>query len=198
MGRSHLSGDHQIEGTGVGLAIAKSLVELVKGKIELKSTVGQGSCFSVIMPKGTVVEVNPGSESDSKDELDTDRINHDCDLLYIEDQEENVHLVLKIIKHRSKIRLLSAPNGKIGLEYTKDLKPDLILLDIHLPDMDGLAVFKKLKCMKCISMIPVIALSAASMKEDINKALEVGFNGYITKPIDIKSFLKLQDERLGS
>ncbi len=90
--------------------------------------------------------------------------------------------------------MLSAPNATEGLKIAEARLPDLILMDIHLPGMDGLSAFKKLKTIETTRNIPVIALTADAMSGDIKKALDMGFHSYITKPIDVHAFLKKVDK----
>ena len=118
-------------------------------------------------------------------------------VLYVEDNAVNLELVSDILSLRPRIRLLSASNGTMGLELAQVYQPDLILLDIHLPDMSGFEVLKRLRSSDDTRPIPVIALTAQAMPQDVHRGLEMGFEQYITKPISVKSFLAIVDEILG-
>jgi CheY-like chemotaxis protein len=117
-------------------------------------------------------------------------------VLYIEDMESNLRLVESIMLNRKHIELITATNGLDGIEMALDQLPDLILLDIHLPGLSGLEVFKKLEDRKETNGIPVIALSADAMQENINITLEMGFASFVTKPIRVLEFLNIIDNIL--
>ena len=105
-------------------------------------------------------------------------------------------MVEKIIKQRSNIRLLSAPQAKLGLELARGHRPDLILMDINLPGMSGIEALEYLKRYEETRGIPVVAISANAMPEDIDKAKEAGFNEYLTKPVDMDRLFETIDEYL--
>ncbi len=117
-------------------------------------------------------------------------------LLYIEDNSTNRELVRYIIDHRSGLIYLEAENGRQGLEMGKCHHPDLILLDIHLPDMDGFTVLRHLKSDPETADIPVIALTGSTTAADIRKASEIGFTKFLSKPINIKEFNSALDAAL--
>jgi CheY-like chemotaxis protein len=117
-------------------------------------------------------------------------------IIYIEDIPANVKLVKQILNSRQEIKLLSAQTAQDGIELAQVETPDLILMDIHLPGMDGLTAFKKLQTINETKNIPIIALTADAMDGDIKKALNLGFKSYITKPIDVPSFLNTIDKIL--
>ncbi len=111
-------------------------------------------------------------------------------ILYVEDNSANLELVKQILSQFAHIEILSTPDGKIGLDLAKAHIPDLILLDINLPGISGLEVLKFLRSFEETKDIPVIAISANAMESDIQRALQEGFDAYITKPIRVKDFLK--------
>lgn len=100
----------------------------------------------------------------------------------------------KILERRKDIELISATHAALGLKLAEAQLPDLILLDINLPDMDGLTAFKKLQANEATRSIPVLALSADAMEADVQAAMELGMAGYLTKPIDVSSFIKFIDD----
>ncbi|MDH4273894.1 MAG: transporter substrate-binding protein, partial [Gammaproteobacteria bacterium] len=168
-----------IEGTGIGLALTKQLTLLMNGVIGVDSVVGQGSTFWCEFPltqKKTVI----ATPSDAP----TSQNHPQFDVLYIEDNAANLRLVEAMLRNKTNIRLLSAINGKQGLELVNRYLPAVILLDIRLPDMDGYAILKTLRADRRTSDIPVIALSADAMPIDIERGQKAGFNNYLTKPIN--------------
>ena len=187
----------KIEGTGIGLTITKNLLEFMGGKIVVDSSQGKGSRFSIQLKEGR------DSMKIEVDDFDTDHSiptgnsgNDHKTFLYIEDNLTNYELVKQILMERPQINLLHAVDGKTGIELSMKHSPNLILMDINLPDMNGKIVFKKLKDNPLTSSIPVIALSADAMQSDIQEALNLGFGNYITKPIQITPFLEKIDEIL--
>jgi signal transduction histidine kinase len=184
-----------IEGTGIGLTITKKLIELMGGTIGVESTIGEGSFFYIDIPVSIQAY---SSQTEDRDEPDKSSLTdyHKKKILYIEDIPANVSLVKQILDSRQEIKLLSAQTAQDGIELAQVEIPDLILMDIHLPEMDGLTAFKKLQTINETKNIPTIALTADAMDGDIKKALNMGFKDYITKPIDVPSFLNTIDEIL--
>jgi CheY-like chemotaxis protein len=117
-------------------------------------------------------------------------------LLYIEDNSANLRLVMQLLERRPNIKLLTAKEPVVGLKLAAQKIPDIILLDINLPVMNGYDVLKNLRQNKVTKNIQVIAISANAMPKDIEQGLEAGFNEYITKPIDIKALLSSIDNLL--
>lgn len=191
-----IDSDVEIEGAGLGLFIAKKLIENMHGSISVDSTPGEGSCFTIELPEGDKVESKEKSLSSKVDPLDEETLKRTYTLLYIEDNPSNLEVVKQILNQHRNIKFLSAPNGKLGLELAQNHNPDVILLDIHLPDMNGKEIFEKLKVNNKTSAIPVIALSADAMESDIKEALNLGFCSYITKPIDVSLFIETIDKVL--
>jgi len=177
-----------IEGTGIGLVITKNIVELMAGHINMESKLGKGSTFNIDLPieKKTINQI----EITSNELVKKDIINKsEYSVLYIEDNPANLRLVTQLLGRYSHIDLKSAHEPMLGLELAMEYKPDLVLLDINLPGMDGYAVLKQLRKRKETKKTPVIAISANAMPKDIEKGLNAGFIKYITKPIDIKQLL---------
>jgi CheY-like chemotaxis protein len=188
----------EINGTGIGLTITKTLVELMGGNIKVTSREGEGTCFTVELPKGEItanVEQNTGSLSDNSSpaKANLERFK----LLYVEDNPANLRLVKAIFSTQNEIRLISAGDAGLGIELARTHKPDLILMDINLPGMDGIEAVKKLQIQKETQAIPVIAISANAMQNDIDHALASGFKQYLTKPIDVDQLLAVVKLELG-
>ena len=181
----------EIEGTGIGLAITKKLVELMNGSIIVESEVGKGSQFIIEIPvtDNPIPTINNANPNNQKF-LDIEMKEKSFTILYVEDNSANLELIKQILSEFAHIEILSTPDGKIGLDLAKAHTPNLILLDINLPGISGVEVLKFLKDFEETRNIPVIAISANAMESDIQKALREGFDAYITKPIRVKDFLK--------
>ena len=172
-----------IEGTGIGLTITKNLVELMGGSIGVESTYGSGSCFWVRLPGGNKV-------SQASDETPAQRgVKFNTDIqytvLFIEDNPANLKLMERYFKKYECIELVTAHLPELGLDLARARKPELILLDINLPKMDGYTVLKQLQRDKDTHDIPVIAITANAMPRDIQRGIEAGFYDYLTKPLDL-------------
>ena len=181
-----------IEGTGIGLALTKRLVGLMGGRVGVESTVGEGSSFWIDMPVFIGKAVTPPSE------LAPDLVRHKAGftVLYVEDNPPNMVLVRNILSTLENVRLIEAVDGASGIALAKEHHPDLIVLDIHLPDINGFAVMQKLKRLPKFAATPFIALSADAMKGKVRRGIEAGFFRYITKPLDVQQFLSAIDEAL--
>ena len=180
-----------IEGTGIGLVITKNIVELMGGTLGVTSEPGIGSTFWLEMPCETVT-VDENLDLDDVDSTVENIIrstNAAHSVLYIEDNPANLRLVSQLLRRQPNMRMWSAHEPLLGLELAEEHKPDLVLLDINLPGMDGFEVLKQLRKRESTCATPVIAISANAMPEDIERGLEAGFDDYITKPINIKTLI---------
>lgn len=182
----------EVEGTGIGLIITKNIIELMGGKIGVVSQLGKGSTFWFELPSDSLILVQE-DESADKEIKSTKESNseHEHAVLYIEDNPANLRLVTQLLGRLSNIHMWSAHEPMLGLELAAEHKPDLILLDINLPGMNGYAVLEHLRQREATRNTPVIAISANAMPKDIQKGIDAGFDGYITKPIDVKAFLQV-------
>ncbi len=186
-----------IEGTGIGLAISKHFVEMLKGTIGFESVEGEGSIFYVDLPLSkktssiSLKNVTLHSASEAAKASQKER-----KILYIEDILANVVLVKKIFESHPNIEIFSAPNANSGIALAKNIIPDLILMDIQLPDMNGISALKILQEIDETQNIPVIALTADAMSTDKKEGLKIGFKDYLTKPIDINQLLDTVDRVL--
>lgn len=186
-----------IEGTGIGLVITKSLVELMHGEIGFRSSAGTGSTFWFTLPKGKSsrpaarqISNMPASAPEKSAAALTQTI------LYIEDNPANLKLVTKLVERRAGTKILTASHPQRGLQLITEHHPDLVLLDINMPDLDGYQLLKLIKQDHILKSIPVVAVSAAAMAGDIDKGMDAGFDGYITKPIDVSAFYATLDRIL--
>jgi len=188
---SRLNINKNIEGTGIGLVITKKIIELMDGEIGFESTFGEGSTFWIKLPCESIdsTENNRIDNSESVSDIRLIDDMHEHTILYIEDNPNNLLLVQEAINFLPGITMLSADEPELGLELAMGHNPDLILLDINLPGMDGFEVLKRLQQDKSTCHTPVIAVSANAMFDDIEKGLDAGFNEYITKPFNIELLL---------
>jgi ribose transport system substrate-binding protein len=188
----------QEEGAGIGLSLVKQLVHQMGGNISVTSQKGIGSdfSFSLSLPHDLKAVVRWGEEVVLTEEKI--RKADDYRLLYIEDNESNLNLVRNIMKSQPSYTLLSARTGKEGLEMAANEKVDLILLDLNLPDIHGYEVFDHLKRGEKTKDIPIIAISANAIPQDIQQTLDKGFDNYVTKPFNVKEFLTIIRETLNS
>lgn len=191
-----------IQGTGIGLVLCKRLIELMDGSIGVESEVKHGSVFWVELNLADALQASPGEYfeySGQNAELVSTQANTDIPhytLLYVEDNPANLMLLEDIIARRADIRLISARDATSGFEIARALLPDLILMDINLPGISGVAALKTLLEDPLTADIPVIALSANAMPYDIEKGLQLGFFRYLTKPIIVKNFMNTLDVTL--
>jgi len=185
------------EGTGIGLVVTKRLVELMGGRIGADSKVGVGSVFWVELeltaaPLLTVLNaeqaalVAPLAPNGTPPRT----------LLYVEDNPANLELVEQLIARRSDLRLLSAADGNLGVEFARAYRPEVILMDINLPGISGIEAMKILHADPSTAHIPIIALSANAVPRDIDRAMEAGFFNYLTKPIKVNQFMDALDAAL--
>ncbi|MBY0444019.1 MAG: response regulator, partial [Burkholderiales bacterium] len=182
-------GAHQleIEGTGIGLAFTRKLAHLMSGEVGMDSTLGQGSRFWIDLPCA-IMQMQPSLENS---ELKTHT------LLYIEDDLLSQQLLARIIAHhRPSYLFLQASDAASGLALAISAEPDLILLDMHLPDASGAAVLEQLGKSENTRQIPVMALSGDAGEEEIAHATKIGFDGYLSKPVRLDSTLALIDKML--
>ncbi len=190
--------DSEIEGTGIGLTITRRLIEQMRGEIFVESTPGKGSCFTLELPEGALREGdNDPGDSDIEWPPETLNPENKYTILYIEDNPDNLILVRQVLKSRPNIHLISSRDGKTGIELALAYHPDLILMDINLPGMDGFTALRAIQAYKEIRSTPVVAVSANAMSEDVDYGLKAGFDAYITKPINIVTFIEVVDKLLG-
>ena len=179
-----------VEGTGIGLVITKDLVELMDGEIGLDSDEGRGATFWVEVPLAEGVAnvemeqpdrgaVNVLEEAGSVQGI----------LLYIEDNPDNLKLMELIVGQVEGLSMLSAHTAELGIELARTRQPDLIILDINLPGMSGLEAVGQLIEDEKTRDIPIMALSAAATKRDMEEGLKAGFSRYLTKPISVPEVL---------
>jgi PAS domain S-box-containing protein len=181
-----------IEGTGIGLTIVRQLVERMHGRIEVRSRVGEGTCFDVWLPAAEpaseALPVPPAVDTPRSGLLDAAPV-RPIKLLCIEDNPVNMMLVREVLALRPAVQFQGAELGEQGLELAFAWRPDVVLLDLQLPDVHGFEVLRRLRSTPALAGLRVVALSANAMPQDVEAALAAGFDDYWTKPIEIDGFL---------
>ena len=174
-----------IEGTGIGLTLTRRIVEMMGGTVDVESELGVGSTFWIELP----IDAMPEDEHDATRVATSAQHTAQHTVLYIEDNPANLKLVAQLLARRKHIHLLTAHTPELGIELALTRKPDLILLDINMPHMDGYQVLEVLKAEASLKIIPVIAITANAMPRDIERGRAAGFTDYLTKPIDVTRLL---------
>jgi CheY-like chemotaxis protein len=187
-----LNAGADVEGTGLGLALSRSLVEAMGGTLTVSSTPGEGSTFTVELARGEPAAV-AAAESDDGEFVAERSYDGERRLLYIEDTIANVRLVEEILSSRPSVRLLPAGMGSLGIELAVEHRPDLVLLDLHLPDIGGGEVLARLRADERTKDIPVVVLSADATDRTPGPLLEAGAQAYLTKPIGVRELLEVVD-----
>lgn len=189
------AGQMDVEGTGLGLALSKRLVEAMGGAIGVESKTGAGSTFWIDLPafQGRLERSDlhdGGTQASSRGRVSGPELK----VLYIEDNASNLSLVESILAHRPTVKLIPATLGRVGLDLARRDHPDLILLDLHLPDLSGEDVLRVLRADPTTRAIPVVVISAVATPDQIKRLSAAGIVAYFTKPLDVPRFLSLLDE----
>jgi len=182
-----------VEGTGIGLVISLRLAELMGGSLRARSSPDGGSTFILELTR-TVTAPLPqlaDDDADVPDALYRQRVVH-----YVEDNETNAEVMRGILALRPQVKLEVSALGLDGLAAIRQRRPSLILLDMHLPDVDGLELLRHLQADPNTAEIPVIVVSADATPERISLALAAGAAHYLTKPVNVPQFLATLDEIL--
>jgi len=178
-----------IEGTGIGLSLTRQLMQLMSGDVEVASQQDVGTCVVLRLPwaDGALHEPAPAPPAHDPAPAATEP---PCgSVLYIEDNEVNSLLVEQLLARWDGVRFVGASDGATGIRMALALRPDLVLLDLQLPDIDGLEVLGRLRAHKALRETPIIVLSATAMPADIAQARARGATDYWTKPLDFQRFL---------
>ncbi len=183
----------EVEGTGLGLALSQRLMHAMGGSIGVEDSQGKGSIFWIELPriKSPLEQTRP-----RKSKVCQPRRREDGKrtVLYIEDNLSNLTLVEQLLEERPEIELLSAMQGRVGLDLARQHTPDLVLLDLHLPDLPGWEVLSKLKADPSTAQIPVVVISADATTPQVKRLLKAGAANYLTKPLDVAEFFHVVDK----
>jgi signal transduction histidine kinase/ActR/RegA family two-component response regulator len=186
--------DQGVEGTGLGLALSKRLTEAMQGTIGVTTSVGTGSAFWIELPEAD----SPLENLDKRvsGQVTLDALKPRGKILYVEDNLSNLALMQRVLARYDRIELIPAMSGGLALDLARQHKPNLILLDLHLPDIGGEAVLEQLRSDERCADIPVVVLSADATPGQVDRLLAAGARSYLTKPLDIQPFMNLLHEML--
>lgn len=185
-----------VEGTGIGLALSRSLVEAMGGRIGVRSTPGQGSCFWIELPccrASQRVEPPPPQPTRPSHAAAVRRR-----VLYVEDNAVNQMVMQGMLSQRPEIELVLAASADEGLALAQQMQPELVLMDIQLPGASGYEVLRALRERPALRAVPVLAVSANALPADLERAREAGFDDYLTKPVDLQALLAALDRWLAA
>ncbi|MFN5854684.1 MAG: PAS domain-containing protein [Pseudanabaenaceae cyanobacterium] len=188
--------NRQYEGTGLGLALVKQIIELHDGQVMVESTLGKGSCFTVALPYAPVSQIRQSPRINSVETEGSQPTGLEREMpmiLLAEDNEANIQTFTSYLTAVN-YRLIIAHNGQEAVNAAETYSPDIILMDIQMPDMDGLEAIRRIRGNPVTAEIPIIALTALAMTGDRERCLEAGANEYMSKPVRFKQLnAKIQE-----
>lgn len=189
-----------IEGTGVGLALSYRLMALMDGTLSARSEFGVGSVFTASLPLAAESAMESGSVTGPLPDPDPDPDRPTVParlMLYVEDNSSNIELMERVVALRPEWAMLVAGHGALGVELAASSTPDLMLLDLHLPDMDGIEVLRAVRSDPRTEELAIIVTSADASPHQIERLLDAGAGAYLTKPLVVTDLLALLDSASG-
>ena len=178
-----------IEGTGIGLTLTKKLVEMMHGEVGFASKEGEGSTFWVDLPVDKTGRREVQALAEVEEAVDIPEVPEGLAILYMEDNEGNRLLMRNYMALLPNVELMLASDGRSGLEMAKKRRPDLILIDINMPILNGFEVLERLRADPETAKIPAVALTASALNTDVERGLKAGFVRYLKKPVRLKELL---------
>ena len=181
-----------VEGTGLGLALCQRLMQAMNGSIGVNTTIGRGSTFWVELAcaQSPLAQVAPAKRNGPQPGSNATKRT----ILYVEDNLSNLTLIEQMLAEQPEIKLITAMQGQLGIELARQHSPDLILLDLHLPDLPGWEVLSRLQRNEATREIPVVVISADATSRQIKRLMAAGARSYLTKPLDMQEFFRVIEE----
>ncbi len=188
--------NRQYEGTGLGLALVKRLVELHQGQVSLTSEVGVGSCFSFTLPYRTAIAPDSSASSSASSRLEPSSSPESSPLILVaEDNEASLNTLGSYLTVKG-YRLLTAKNGVEAVHLAASERPDIILMDIQMPGMDGLEATQLIRQNPDLRGVPILALTALAMEGDRDRCLAAGATDYLSKPVKLRELVQQIEQML--
>jgi PAS domain S-box-containing protein len=184
-----------VDGTGIGLALSQRLAEMMGTSLAVQTTVGDGTTFSLDLPVAADPADRAVPDGGGHD------VTYDIDgpggtVLYVEDNPSNLRLVQRLVERRGGIRLLSATTGATAIAMASRMPVDVVLLDLHLPDMSGMEVLRHLRADPATARTPIVVVSADATPGQLERLRAGGADGFLSKPIDLGAFMRELDSHL--
>ena len=181
-----------VQGTGLGLALSKRLMQAMGGLIGLHTAVGQGSTFWLELPSAKSPLERIARRAPER--AASTQIAGERTILYVEDNLSNLTLIEQILAEQPQVRLITAMQGRLALDLARQHSPDLILLDLHLPDVPGWTILAQLKNDEATRHIPVVIISADATSQQVKQLMAAGARAYLTKPIEVTEFFRVIEQ----